>query len=190
MKVEGKGRLRWLGNGTTREAYGTPHSTVMSDPIYALTYTLLPYLLSTRQDPPSGRLCPLLVGRAHPKRRMGRWKRHGIVKISRRFHADFTQSPECHLKAPVLQSIWAATARLLSSRSWVRITQGALPETAAKPGNQSVRARDPTERTFEPKQPETPISRHLLPGSEMGIHQLGYCGAPDCALPGRGRRGG
>ena len=85
---------------------------------------------------------------------------------------------------------WPSTESLLSSRSWVRITQGALPETAAKLGNQSVRARDPTERTFEPKQPETPISRHLLPGSEMGIHQLGYCGAPDCALPGRGRRGG
>jgi hypothetical protein len=65
VKVEDKGPLKWLGNGTTREAYGTPHSTVMSDPIDALAYTLLPFLLSIRQVPPSGRLCPLLVGRPH-----------------------------------------------------------------------------------------------------------------------------
>ena len=63
-----------------------------------------------------------------------------------------------------------------------------MPETAAKPVNQSVRARDPTERTFEPKQPETPINRNLLPGSETEIDQLGYYGAPDCAMPGRGDR--
>jgi len=59
VRVEGKGRLRWLGNGTTREAYGTPHSTVMSDPFDALAYTLLPFLLSTRQVPPSGAGCAL-----------------------------------------------------------------------------------------------------------------------------------
>jgi hypothetical protein len=85
---------------------------------------------------------------------------------------------------------WPSTESLLSSRSWVRITQGALPETAARPGSQSVRARDPTGRAFEPKQPDTPTNRNLLPGSETEIDQLGYCGAPDGGLPGRGRQGG
>ena len=106
------------------------------------------------------------------------------------FDPLFTLQNVITCKHAASQAIWVATDRLLSPQLWVRITQGALPETAAKPGTQSVRPRDPTGRAFEPKQPETPINRHLLPGSEMGINQLGHCGAPDCALPGRGRQGG
>ncbi len=59
----------------------------MPDP----TDELITILMAIIRDPslarPSGRLRPLLVGMPHPKRRMGRWMRPGIVKISRRFNA-------------------------------------------------------------------------------------------------------
>jgi hypothetical protein len=56
----------------SREPYGAPHSTAMSDPIDALAATLLPILFGTAQAPPSGRLRPLLVVRPHPKQRLMR----------------------------------------------------------------------------------------------------------------------
>ena len=74
--------------GSAWEPYGAPHSTAMPDPSEELLITILVEIHhGTRQARPSGRLRPLLVGRPHPKRRMGRWGRTGIVKISRGFPA-------------------------------------------------------------------------------------------------------
>jgi hypothetical protein len=43
------------------------------DPINALADALVPILFGSAQARPSGRLRPLLVGRPHPRRRLGRW---------------------------------------------------------------------------------------------------------------------
>jgi len=45
----------------------------MPDPSEELITILVEIHHGTRQARPSGRLRPLLVGRPHPKRRMGRW---------------------------------------------------------------------------------------------------------------------
>ena len=52
----------------------------MPDPTDRLAITLAPILFGTRQAPPSGRLRPLLVGRPHPRRRLGWWGRGVAVK--------------------------------------------------------------------------------------------------------------
>ena len=60
-------------------------STAMPDPIDPtdrLAITLAPILFGTRQAPPSGRLRPLLVGRPHPKRRMGRWGAQATISAA------------------------------------------------------------------------------------------------------------
>ena len=61
------------------------HSDAMSDhtdPIDALSATLLLILFGTAQARPSGRLRPLLVGRPHPKRRMGRWGAQATISAA------------------------------------------------------------------------------------------------------------
>jgi hypothetical protein len=45
----------------------------MPDPSEELITILVEIHHGTRQARPSGRLRPLLVGRPHPKRRLGRW---------------------------------------------------------------------------------------------------------------------
>jgi hypothetical protein len=51
----------------------------MPDPSEDLITILMEIHHGTRQARPSGRLRPLLVGRPHPKRRMGRWGRDRIL---------------------------------------------------------------------------------------------------------------
>jgi|694.fasta_scaffold36340_6 hypothetical protein len=59
------------------EPYGAPNRTAMPDPSEDLITILMEIHNGTRQARPSGRLRPLLVGRPHPKRRMGRWDGDG-----------------------------------------------------------------------------------------------------------------
>jgi hypothetical protein len=44
--------------------------------------TLLPILLGTALAPRSGRLRPLLAGRPHLRRRLGRWGDDGVVRLT------------------------------------------------------------------------------------------------------------
>jgi|LakMenE01Jun11ns_1017448.scaffolds.fasta_scaffold9761833_2 hypothetical protein len=61
----------------------------MPDPISALAITLAPVLFGTRQATPLGRLRPLLVGKPHLKRRMGRWDGDGMVRSAARHLTRF-----------------------------------------------------------------------------------------------------
>ena len=56
----------------------------MPDPSEELITILVEIHNGTRQAPPSGRLRPLLAGRPHPKRRMGRWDGYGVVRSAAR----------------------------------------------------------------------------------------------------------
>ena len=67
-------------SGSPWDPYETPRSTAMPDPSEELITLLVEIHNGTRQTPPSGRLRPLLVGRPHPKRRMGRWGGDGVVR--------------------------------------------------------------------------------------------------------------
>jgi len=71
------------------ETYGAPHSTAMPDPSEDLITVLMEIHNGTRQARPSGRLRPLLVGRPHPKRRMGRWSGDGVVRSAARHLTRF-----------------------------------------------------------------------------------------------------
>jgi hypothetical protein len=51
----------------------------MPDPIDRLALAVAPYVFGTAQAPRPGRLRPLLVGRPHPRRRLGRWGRDRIL---------------------------------------------------------------------------------------------------------------
>jgi hypothetical protein len=54
----------------------------MPDPIDRLALALAPHVFGTAQAPRPVRLRPLLVGRPHPRRRLGRWGGDGVVRLS------------------------------------------------------------------------------------------------------------
>jgi hypothetical protein len=54
----------------------------MPDPSEELITILVEIHNGTRQARPSGRLRPLLVGRPHPKRRMGRWGDQATIRAA------------------------------------------------------------------------------------------------------------
>jgi hypothetical protein len=68
--------------GSAWEPYGAPNRTAMPDPSEELITILVEIHHGTRQARPSGRLRPLLVGRPHPTRRMGRCCRADQATIS------------------------------------------------------------------------------------------------------------
>jgi hypothetical protein len=61
----------------------------MLDPIDALALTLLPILFGSAKAPASGRLRPRLVGRPHPRRRLGRWGSGRVVRPAARHLTRF-----------------------------------------------------------------------------------------------------
>jgi hypothetical protein len=55
----------------------------MPDPINRLALTLAPYVFGTAQgNRLPGRLRPLLVGRPHPRRRLGRWGTQAAISAA------------------------------------------------------------------------------------------------------------
>jgi hypothetical protein len=84
-----------------------PHSTAMPDQSEQLINHSGGDHPQQLPGPAIGPAAPsLLVGRPHPKPRMGRWKRHGIVKISRRFHAAPSRPHKSHCFAVDLGWDW------------------------------------------------------------------------------------
>jgi len=74
----------------------------MPDPIDRLALALLPILFGSAKAPPSGRLRPRLLGRPHPRRRLGRW---GMGRVIRRSswlssHPVRLRLLQCSLAAP------------------------------------------------------------------------------------------
>jgi hypothetical protein len=54
----------------------------MPDPIDRLALALAPHVFGTAHAPRPGRLRPLLLGRPHPRRRLGRWGTQATISAA------------------------------------------------------------------------------------------------------------